>query len=121
MTNDNMYSRILTISMGFLALHLLFSWKWAAVVSLAVGVVGLTSLFLGRKIEWAWMKLTELLGHVVPKILLGIVYYLILFPLSALARLFNKDSLMLSGDHKSYFVDVEKSRVFDKTYFERPW
>ncbi len=110
---------MLTISMGFLVLYLIKDWQWAVIVSLSVGIIGIISSFLSRKIEWGWMKLGKLLGYIVPNILLSIVFYLVLFPISMLSRIFSKDPLMLSKDHETYFVDVKKNT--DRKDFEKIW
>ena len=119
MKTNSSHATILTISMGFLILHLLFSWEWAVIVSLVVGITGLMSSYLSRKIEWAWMKIAKLLGYIIPNILLSIVYYLLLFPLSVLSKLSNKDPLMLSGEYPTYFIDIKKE--IDKKSFEKIW
>jgi hypothetical protein len=119
MKTDTSKSTILIISMGFLILFLLFLWQWAVFVSLIIGVVGIISSYLSRKIELGWMKLAHLLSFVVPSILLGIVFFLILFPLSLLSKLFTKDPLMLSNKYRTYFVNVE--RTFDKRSMEKLW
>ena len=116
---DTSKSTMLIISMGFLVLYLIKAWQWAVIVSLTAGIIGIVSPFLSRKIEWAWMKLGKLLGYIVPNILLSIVFYLILFPLSMLSKIFRKDPLMLSKDYDSYFVDLEKKT--DRKDFEKMW
>jgi len=119
MKNDTSKSTMLIISMGFLVLYMIKAWHWAVIVSLSVGIIGIISPFLSRKIEWGWMKLGKLLGYIVPNILLSIVFYLVLFPISLLSKIFRKDPLMLSKDHETYFVDVEKER--DRKDFEKIW
>ena len=105
--------------MGFLIIYLVFSIEWAIYVSLIIGVIGIISIPLSKKIEWAWMKLSILLGYIVPNIILGLVFFLVLFPTSQLAKIFNKDPLMLSGKYKSYFIDVNKE--IDKKSLEKTW
>lgn len=105
--------------MGFLVLYLLFAWQWAVIISLVVGLVGIISEALSRKIDWAWMKFARILSYIIPSILLGIIFYLILFPLSLLSKLFSKDPLMLSSKYNSYFINVEK--IVDKRSLEKPW
>jgi hypothetical protein len=116
---DTTKSTILVISMGLLILHVAFSWQWALTASLIIGIIGIVSTYLSRKIEWAWMKLARVLEYIVPNVLLTIVFFLFLYPLSVLSKLFTKDPLMLSRDHASYFVDVHK--VPDKKSFENIW
>jgi predicted membrane protein len=119
MNNDTSKSTMLTISMGFLLLYLIFDREWAVFVSLVVGLIGIVSPFLSRKIEWIWMKIAKVLGYIVPNILLSIVFYVFLFPLAFLSRLFSKDPLMLSDKHKSYFVDINEE--VEKDSFEKTW
>ena len=119
MKKDTTKSTILVISMGFLILHLAFVWHWAAVVSLSVGIIGIVSSYLSRKIEWVWMKLSQLLGYIIPNIILCIVFYLILFPISLLSKLFTKDPLMLSSKYDTYFVNVNNE--MDKSSFKKMW
>ena len=119
MKTDSSKSTILIISMGFLILNLVFNWQWAIYVSLIVGVIGVISTFLSKKIEWVWMKLTQLLEYIIPNILLSIVFYLFLFPISLISKLSSKDPLMLSNKYKTYFIDVNKE-VYKKS-FEKIW
>ncbi len=110
---------MLTISMGFLALYLVFIWKWALAVSIIIGVIGITSSFLSKRIEWVWLKLAEVLSLIVPKIVLTLAFFLFLFPIALLYRIFNKDPLMLSRKYDSYFLEVK--RDYDKKSFEKTW
>lgn len=119
MEKDTSKSTILIISMGFLAMHLVFHWYWPAIAALIIGVAGVASSRLSRKIEWVWMKLAQLLSYIIPNILLSIVFFLFLFPLSLLSKLFTKDPLMLSNKYDSYFVDINKE--MNKKSFEKMW
>lgn len=116
---DTSKSTILIISIGFLILYLAFSWQWCVIVSLLIGVIGIISSSLSKKIEWGWMKLAKLMGYIIPNILLTIVFFLFLFPISLLSKLFSKDPLMLSKKYKTYFIDI--NREIDKKSFEKIW
>jgi drug/metabolite transporter (DMT)-like permease len=119
MKKDNSKTTILVICMGFLLVYLKFHWKWAIMTSLIVGLIGIISPFLSRQIDWLWMKLTVVLSYVVPNILLSIVFFVVLFPISLISRLFKKDPLMLSKNYKSYFIEMKKT--VDKKSFEKIW
>lgn len=111
---------ILTISVGFLIVYLATDWRWAIIVSLVVGLIGMFSPYLSRKVDYLWMKLSYLLGLIVPNILLGIIFYLFLFPISVLSKLFGKkDPLFLTNRQNSTYVTASKR--FDKSSFEKPW
>jgi hypothetical protein len=119
MKTDTSKSTILVISMGFLIIYVVFSWHWAVLVSLVIGVIGILSSYLSKKIEWVWMKISQLLGYIIPNILLTIMFFLFLYPISLLSKLFSKDPLMLSNKHKTYFIDINKE--IDKKSFEKTW
>ena len=58
----------------------------------------------------AWIKLGELLGRIIAPIVMAIVYFLILTPISLLVRLFGKDliGMKFSNDIKSYWIKRKK-------------
>ena len=117
---SNPSKTVLTISMGFLVMYLFAKWNWAIKVSVIIGLIGVFSTYLSKKIEWLWMGLGGLLGLVVPKILLSIIFYLFLFPIASLSKLFTKtDTLMLKNERKSTFNDSKKE--FVKADFEKIW
>ena len=111
---------ILTICVGFLVIHLITKADWAIYVSLVIGVLGVFSPFLSKKIDFLWMKLAWVLSLIIPNILLSIIFYLFLFPIALLSKLFSdKDPLMLKNTTKTTFRTREKS--FEKSSFEKPW
>ena len=119
MKADTSKSTMLIISMGLLLFYILFYWEWAIFISFIVGVIGIFSSYLSRKIEWAWMKFAKIFELIVPNVLLSIVFYLLLFPLSILTKLISKDPLMLSNEYSTYFIDIKKE--IDKTSFKKLW
>jgi len=117
---SNPIKTVLTITLGFLVFYIISKQNWALLTSLLVGLSGLISTFLATKIEWLWFKLSWLLSKIVPNILLGIIFYLFLFPVALLSRAFGKkDPLCLKNNYNSLFKDVNKS--FHQESFENPW
>ena len=119
MKKDTSKSTMLVISIGFLIQYLIFSWQWAVITFLIVGIVGIISGPLSRIIEKGWMELARILSSIIPSILLGIVFYLFLFPISLISKLFTKDPLMLSNKCKTYFFTINKE--VEKKSFEKIW
>jgi hypothetical protein len=116
---DTSKATILVIAMGFLIIHLVFSLKWAVYVALGVGLVGIISDEGSKKIEWIWSKLSFVLSKIIPNILLASLFYLVLFPLSMLSKLFIKDPLLLKNKYDSLFIDVKPSSI--KESMEKIW
>ena len=111
---------MLTISTGFIVIFLITNWKWALFVALAIGLFGMFSPYISRKIDYLWMKLAYLLGLIIPNIILSLIFFLFLFPISILSKLFGKkDPLILTNKGNSIYKITSKS--FDKKSFEKPW
>lgn len=111
---------VITISTGFLIIYVLSEWNWALGVSIGTGIIGVFSNYLSRKIDFLWMKLTWILSLIIPNIILGLIFYFILFPFSVFARIFGgKNYLRLKNADASTFNIVDKS--FDKKSIENPW
>ena len=109
---------ILVMVLGFLALYFIFGvWKefqvdWMLWVSLVVGVLSMMSDTVMNLITGAWFKFAEILGnYVTGPLLLGLVFFLVLFPLSIFARMFGPDNLMRKRRDKSYYVDRDHAYV----------
>lgn len=111
---------VLTISVGFIVVYLITKWNWAILAALIIALIGFFSIRLSKVIDFLWMKFTWLLSLIVLNVLLSAVFFLFLFPIAVLSRLFgNGDPLNLKNKAESVFIDSNKK--FDKSSFEKPW
>lgn len=118
--NSNPVKTALTISVGFLVVFILTGYKWALWTALIVGLCGVFSTVLSKWIEIIWMKLALILSYIVPNIVMGIIFFCLLLPISLLSRLFRKgDALQLKNN--SITVYKEKPGAYDKSHFENMW
>jgi hypothetical protein len=75
-----------------------------------------------RPVAVLWLGLSDLLGSVVSKILLSIVFFLVVTPIGILRRLFGKDSLQLRVFKASKeSVMLERNHTFIGSDLERPY
>ena len=112
------FRTVLTITVGFSIVYLATEMRWALITAICVGLVGVFSKFLSEQIDFLWNKLSWLLSLIVPNIILSIVFYLFLFPIALLSKIFGKkDPMLLKNRNESMFIDVD--RKFDAKYFER--
>ena len=79
-------------------------------IALIFLVLGILNSKILSPLNKAWIKLGEILGRVIAPIVMAIVYFLILTPISLLVRLFGKDliGMKFSNDIKSYWVKRKK-------------
>ncbi|MFT6319747.1 MAG: hypothetical protein ACJAT4_000664 [Granulosicoccus sp.] len=126
MNREKKVEAILAIVVGFLALYFIFGeWKgfdvdWMLWVSLVVGVLSMMSDTVMNLITSAWFKFAEILGnYVTGPILLGLVFFVVLFPISVLARIFGPDNLMKKRREDSYYVD--RDHAYETKDIENIW
>tara|TARA_B100000809_G_scaffold264379_1_gene320045 strand:- start:1025 stop:1393 length:369 start_codon:yes stop_codon:yes gene_type:complete len=117
---NNPIKTVLTIVIGFAAIYMITKLEWILILALSIGIIGLVSNRMSIWIDLVWVKLTWVLSLIVPNILLSLFFYLLLFPIALLSKLFgNKDPLTLKNKSNSLFVSVDKK--FDKESFEKIW
>ena len=120
LTKDKITESILAITTGMLAIALIFKIDWLLIVAVIIGAIGLLIPPLAKLIARAWMKFAEILGYINSRILLAVVFYIFLFPIAVLSRLFIKDPLQLKPKKSgSYFT--ERNHEFTAEDFKNPW
>ena len=113
-------STILVIVVGFIIIYAYSKNVNFLRISIIIGLVGVISDSASLIIDKIWFKISYILGLIVPNILLGLIFYIILFPIALLSRIFKKDDpLMLYNNKESLFKN--KIQKFKNISFEKPW
>ena len=116
----NNYKSTLTIVIGFVLLSNYFHSKPLLILAIVIGLAGIFSEKTNDKIIWVWSKLTELLGYIMPNVLLSIVFYFFLTPLAFVNRLNRKKNpLQLKNNSSSVFITNRKE--FTSESLEKIW
>ena len=90
--------------------------------SLAISIIFLTVALLKQKLlkplNKAWIKFGEVLGGIIAPIVMALIYFFILTPISFTVRIFGKDLLKLKiSKDKSYWIKREKNiTTMDKQF-----
>jgi len=114
------YNTVLVICIGLLIVYSVTRSGWSLNTAIIIGLLAILSKTLADLIAVAWMKLGAILGQIVPNILLGLIFFLILTPIAWVSRVFvKKDPMGLKNADASFFR--EHTAKFDKAYFENPW
>ena len=106
----------LLFSLVFFALALWLLTKkgeinlYLILISLIFLILGLFNSKILSPLNKAWIKLGEILGRIIAPVVMAIVYFLILTPISLIVRLIGKDliGMKFSNDIKSYWVKRKK-------------
>ena len=110
---------IIIIMVGCIILERIFSIPGLLLVAFGIGIIGITSDKLTHLIHKAWFLLADMLGFVMSKVILGILFFVILLPVALVSKIFRKDIMMIKRGYPSYFV--EKNLVYEPKDLENPW
>jgi hypothetical protein len=80
------------------------------IISAIFLILGLLDSKLLSPLNNLWIKFGEILGKVIAPIVMAVVYFLILTPISLLVRLFGKDliEMKFNNNIKSYWIKRKK-------------
>ena len=83
---------------------------WSLIFSVVFLILGLTESKILIPLNKYWIKLGELLGKIIAPIVMAIIFFLVLTPISLLLKIFKKDVLRLelSKKKESYWILREK-------------
>ena len=81
------------------------------VISVIFLILGALNSKLLSPLNKAWIKFGEILGLIIAPIVMGLVYFVILTPVSLIVRLFGKDLLGLKfiNENETYWIKRKKS------------
>ena len=116
---DKHLGTILVFVMVLLILFLVYKNVKLIYAALALGAIAILIPALSRKIHDIWMKFAELLGFVMNKVILGIVFFIFLLPIAMLSKLFRKNPLKVKRQTDSYFND--RNFTYTKKSLEQLW
>lgn len=104
MKKDKISEALLVISSALVLLNLIYKAEWMLYLALAVGITGILFPYPAKLLASGWYKLGELMGWIVSKIILVLLYYLFLLPLALLNRLFQPDKLKVKRKHSTHWI-----------------
>lgn len=110
---------IITIMVGCMIFFIIFSFPLFWMTALAIGIAGIASDKLTNWIHRGWFLLADILGFIMSKIILGILFIAVLLPVALMAKIFRKDIMMLKRNYPSYYVD--RNYVYESKDLENPW
>ena len=80
------------------------------IISFIFLILGLTNSKFLTPLNKTWVKFGELLGRIIAPLVMALVYFIILTPISLLLRVFGKDLLNLKySKENSYWIKRDKN------------
>jgi hypothetical protein len=109
----------LVLTTGFLLIYLITLNNLFLYLAFAFGITGILFKPLAKYIAIAWFKLADLLSWVVSKAVLGILFFVVLLPVSLLYRITNKDKLQLKRSSDSTWI--ERNQTYTSGNLKNIW
>ena len=94
-------------------------WYW--LLGGMAGSLGLSGTVLARPIYWLWMGIAWVMGNIISRVVVVLVYFLVFTPMRILGQLIRRDKLMLkakSRENQSHWVDLS-NRTDRKSYLRQ--
>ena len=91
---------------------------WSLAISLIFFVLGAINSKLLTPLNKVWFKFGLLLGKVMSPLIMGIIFFLVVTPISLFMKIINKDLLNLKfNKNKSYWIDKNDPKSKMKNQF----
>jgi len=109
----------LVLTTAFLVVYIVTENVLFLYLALSLGIIGIFINPLAKIIAIAWFKLADILNYFVSKIILGALFFVILFPISILYRMMNANKLNQKNMSKSIWK--ERMHTYSKNDLENIW
>ena len=87
-------------------------------ISIFFLILGLMNSKLLTPLNFAWIKFGQIIGKMISPIIMGIVYFIVLTPISFILRMFGKDLLKIKfSKNGTYWIKRKKSSTSMKKQF----
>jgi hypothetical protein len=93
--------------------------KYLLLTALILGLIGVFIPYLADKIHIGWMKLAHVMGWVMSKVILTLVFFIFLVPMAFIVKAIGKTGVRLKPGGNSYYK--ERNFLYDKESLENVW
>lgn len=81
---------------------------WAMGIGIVVGAIGLTGSRIALPLYWGWLAIAFVLGNIISRIIISLIYFLLFTPMRVLGNLIGRDKLQLKKPKTdSYWLDIK--------------
>lgn len=109
----------LVLTTAFLVVYIITENVLFLYLAFSLGIIGIFIKPLAKIIAFVWFKLADILNYFVSKIILGALFFVILFPISILYRIMNGNKLNQKNVSKSIWK--ERMYTYSKNDLENIW
>lgn len=109
----------LVLTTGLVLIYLMTKNEMFLYLAFAFGITGIFIKPLAKYIAIAWFKLADILNYFISKLILGTLFFFVLFPVSLMYKISNKDKLRLKKSKDSTWID--RNHTYSSADLENIW
>ena len=111
---------ILLIIAGFLFWKEKESFQILLTFGVTLCILGIAIPFILKPIYWVWMIFATILGWIMTRVILSLLYYIIFAPIGFISRLFGKQFIELNWNKTdSTYWKYRSKSIFEKENYEK--
>lgn len=119
MNREKGLETIIILVLASLIVYLKFDTIWAIYLSLGLLAISLISKEITIIVARGWFSFSHYFGIVMNQIIMFVIFYLVLIPLSFFQRLMGSNHIFRKNKNNSYFH--KRNHLFIRKDIERPW
>jgi hypothetical protein len=120
MSRERQLETILVVSTALLLFFLIFKAPWLLYTAFGLSLLALISRSFAYWFTRGWLGFSEVLGFVMSRLILTLLWFLILTPIALLYRLFHKDPLQLKRNRKATYY-TERGHTYTARDLQNTW
>ena len=110
---------ILLIIAGFLFWKEKESFQILLIIGVTFCILGIVIPFILKPIYWVWMIFATILGWIMTRVILSLLFYMILTPIGLISRLFGKQFLELKWNKTDSTYWNYRSKKLNRESYEK--
>lgn len=88
---------------------------WMIGIGVVVGAIALTGSRIALPLYWAWLGIAYVLGNIMSRVIITLIYFLLFTPMRVLGSLAGRDKLQLKKRKTdSYWLDISLPKEAEK-------
>ena len=119
MNKEKNYEVILTLVTVLIIIYLNTEIHWLLIAAMCLGLAGILFYTPSSYFSRGFLFVAEIIGRVMPKIILSVVFFFILTPIAFLNKLRGADAMRLKKNSATNYVNHKPE--FSKQDFENTW
>jgi hypothetical protein len=119
MNKEKSIETIVVLALASLVVSLWLHLSWLNYVAIVLLIISIISKKLTQAINTIWLTFSHYLGMVMNKVLMFVIFYVFLVPISFFQRITGNNQILKKRQGNTYFH--QRNHLYTKKNIENPW